>query len=99
MHPQILGTWSWERQALAIGTHNLVQNNGKSNLFSQNWSKNNAKKNRRQDFYDIFKLHVMPKTGTADLTKCILNLFLELAMCAIRHMDKIFIHPKMLTLR
>ena len=33
--PQILGTWSRGRQALAIGIHNLVQNNGKSNLFKK----------------------------------------------------------------
>ena len=46
MHSQIL---------LAIGAHKLAQNNGKSNLFSQNSSKNNAKKSRQQDFYDIFK--------------------------------------------
>ena len=37
--PQILGTWSRGRQALAIGNHNLTQNNGKSNLISHNWSK------------------------------------------------------------
>ena len=28
------------------------------NLFSQNQSHNDAKKNRLQDFYDIFYLHV-----------------------------------------
>ena len=39
------------RQALAIGAHNLVQNNGKRIFFfSQNWSDNNAKKNKLQDF-------------------------------------------------
>ena len=52
MLPQSLGTWPWGRQTLAIGTHNLTPNNGKSNLFSQYWSKNKAKKNRPQDFYD-----------------------------------------------
>ena len=75
MHPQILGTWPPGRQTLAIITHNLAQNNGKNNLFSQNWSKNNARKYRQQDFYDIFKLHMyvkdkMAKSGTADLMKC-----------------------------
>ena len=54
---------------------NLFQNNGKRNLFSQNWSENDAKKNRRQVFYDIFYLHdwvgdKMTKTGRADLMKC-----------------------------
>ena len=39
-------------------THNLFQNNRKRNLFSQNWSDNDAKKNRLQDFYDVFYLHV-----------------------------------------
>ena len=34
------------RQVLAIGAHNLVQNNEKRNLFSPNWSDNDAKKNR-----------------------------------------------------
>ena len=57
MHPQILQTWPWERQALAIRAHSLFQNNGKRN-FSQNWSDNDAKKNRLQDFYDIFYLHM-----------------------------------------
>ena len=27
-------------------------------FFLQNWSNNNAKKNRLQDFYDIFDLHM-----------------------------------------
>ena len=35
----------------------FVQNNGKSNLFSQNWSENDGKTYRLQDFYDIFYLH------------------------------------------
>ena len=58
MHPQILRTWPLGRQALAIRAHNLFQNNGKRNLFSQNWSDKDAKKNRLQDFYDIFYLHM-----------------------------------------
>ena len=57
MHPQILRTWPRRRQALAIRAHNLFQNNGKRKLFSQNWSENDAKRNRQQDFYDIFNLH------------------------------------------
>ena len=73
MHPQILGTWSRRRQALAIGTHNLAHNNGNSNLFSQNWSKNNVNKNRQQDFYDIFQVACvkdkMVKICTAGLMK------------------------------
>ena len=52
MHPQILQTWPRGRQALAIKAHNLFQNNGKRNLFSQNWSDNDAKKNRLQDYRD-----------------------------------------------
>ena len=58
MHPQILRTWPRGRQALAIWAHNLFQNNWKRNLFSQNWSGNDAKKNRLQEFYNIFYLHV-----------------------------------------
>ena len=46
------------RQALAIRAHNLFQNNGGKKLFSQNWSDNDVKKNKLQDFYDIFYLHV-----------------------------------------
>ena len=74
MHPQILQTWPRGRQALAIRAHNLFQNNGKRNMFSQNWSDSDAKRKRLQDFYDIFYLHVqlgdkMTKTGTADPMK------------------------------
>ena len=58
MFPQILQTWSRGRQALAITAHNLFQNYRKRNLFSQNWSDNDAKKNGLQDFYDIFYLLV-----------------------------------------
>ena len=58
MHPQILRTWPRGRWALAIKAHNLFQNNVKRNMFSQNWSDNDAKKNRLQDIYDIFYLHV-----------------------------------------
>ena len=54
MHPQTLRTWPRGRQALAMGTHNLVQKNRKRNLFSQNCSDNDSKKNSLQDFYDIF---------------------------------------------
>ena len=43
---------------LLTGAHDLVQNNGKKTLFSQNWSDNDAKKYRLRDFYDIFYLHV-----------------------------------------
>ena len=36
-----------------------VSESWESNLqFSQNWSDNDAKKNRLQDFYDIFYLHI-----------------------------------------
>ena len=57
MHPQSLRTWPRGRQALAIRAHNLFQNNGKTNLFSQSSSDNDAKKNRLHDFYDMFYLH------------------------------------------
>ena len=74
MYPQILQTWPRGRQTLAIRAHNLFQNNGKGNLFSQNWSDNDAKKNGLPDFYDIFLFarvgDKMTKTGTADLMKC-----------------------------
>ena len=45
MHPQILLTWPLGRQALDIRIHNLNQDSRKRNLFSQNWSDNDAKKN------------------------------------------------------
>ena len=41
---------------LLTGAHNLVQNSGKRTLFPQNWSDNDAKKYRLQDFYNIFDL-------------------------------------------
>ena len=50
------GAWG---QALASNrAHNQFRNNGKRNSFSQNWSDNDAKRNRLQDFYDNFDLHV-----------------------------------------
>ena len=54
-----------------IRDHNLFQNNWKRQ-FSQNSSHNDAKKNRLQDFYDIFARvgDEMTKTGTADCMKC-----------------------------
>ena len=58
MYSQILWTWPRGRQALTNGAHDLVQNNGKRNLFSQNWSDNDAKKNRLQDLCDVFDLQV-----------------------------------------
>ena len=42
------------RRALAAGAHNLFR----KSTFSQNWSDNDAKKNRLQDLYDVFDLHV-----------------------------------------
>ena len=57
MRPQF-ATLPRGRRALNIGAHNFVQNNGKGNLFSQNWSDNEGKNYRLQDFYDIFDLHV-----------------------------------------
>ena len=71
MHPQILGTWPKGRQALDIGTQNLAPNNGKNDLFSQNWSKTNSKKNRLQDLYEIFNVHVL-KTRWLNLVQLIL---------------------------
>ena len=79
MHPQVLQPWPQGRQALAIRAHNLFQNNGKRNLFSQNWSDNDAKKNRLQDFYDIIYLH-MQETGwpkLVDLMKCASKIYFE----------------------
>ena len=54
MYPEILWTWSRGRQALGIGAHNISQNDGKRNLFSQDWSNNDVKKNMLQNFYDSF---------------------------------------------
>ena len=71
MHPQILRIWPQGRPALVVKAHNLFQNNRKSNLFSQNWSNDDAK-NRLQDFYNILSARVgdqMTKTGTAELMK------------------------------
>ena len=76
MHPQILRTWPRGRQTLAIRAHNLLQNNGKRNVFAQNWSENYAKRIgykisticfictcRRQDDQNWYSL-------SADLMKC-----------------------------
>ena len=87
MHPQILVTWPRGRQALVIGAHNLFQNNRKRNLFSENWSDNDDKKNRLQDFYHIFLFtragDRMTKTGTAVRIKCASKSILELVACDI----------------
>ena len=77
MAPPDFAKWPQGRQALAIRAHNMFQNNWKRNLLSQNWSDNDAKKNRLQDFYGVFFLSArvgdrMTKTGTADRIKCIL---------------------------
>ena len=58
MHPQRLRTWPQGIQALAISVQNLFQNNGKRNLFSQNWSDDDVEKNRLEDFYGMFYLYV-----------------------------------------
>ena len=66
----IVGDRHWLSEATTCVRN---QNNGKRNLFSQNWSDNDAKKNRLQDFYDIFLFarvgDKMTKTGTVDLMK------------------------------
>ena len=54
MHPHILQTWPRGRQTLAIGVQNLVKKNRKSNLFSQNWSDNDAKKEQATKFLRCF---------------------------------------------
>ena len=73
MHPQSLLTLPQGRQALAIGAHNMAQNKGKRNLFSQNWSDNNARK-KGYKIPTVFLIccirEKMSKTGTADLMNC-----------------------------
>ena len=49
MYPQILRTWPRGRQALGIGAHNISQNDGKRH-FSQNWSSNDAEKEKATRF-------------------------------------------------
>ena len=69
MRPQFCNFTSG-KTGVAIGAHNFLQNHGKRNLFSQNWSGNDGKNYRLQDFYDILYLHVkMTKTGTAVVPK------------------------------
>ena len=63
MHRQILRIWPRGRMALAIRAHNLFQNNGKRNLFSQNWSDNGAIKNRLQDVYDAVQYFLFARVG------------------------------------
>ena len=83
MCPQTLRTWPRRRQALCISAHNLFQNNGKRNLFSKNWSDNDAKKKKKKkkkkkEKATRFLRYIlfagvgdkMTKTGTADLMKC-----------------------------
>ena len=52
----------------------MVRNSGKRTLFPQNWSDNDAKTYRLQDFYDVFLFACvrdkMTKTSTADLNEC-----------------------------
>ena len=80
---------------LLTGAHNLVQNGGKRTLFPQNWSDNDAKKYRLQDFYDIFYLHVWetrwPKQVQQISWNALLKYILELVACDIHHADKYWI--------
>ena len=67
MHTQILLTW------LTIRAHNLFQNDGKRNLFSQNWSSNDARKKGYKISMILLFARIgdkMTETGTADLMKC-----------------------------
>ena len=103
MHPHKLRTWPRGRQALAIRAHNLFQNNGNLFFFSQNRSDNDAKKNRLQDFYDIF-ICTCRRQEDQNWYSCshemrFKSLFLELVACDIRHADKYWITPKMSALR
>ena len=80
---------------LLTGAYNLVQNSGKRTLFPQNWSDNDAKKYRLQDFYDMFDLHVWetrwPKQVQQISRTALLKYILELVACDIRHADKYWI--------
>ena len=80
---------------LLTGAHTLVQNSGKRTLFPQNWSDNDAKKYRLQDFYDIFDLHVWetrwPKQVQQISWNALLKYILELVACDIHHADKYWI--------
>ena len=80
---------------LLTGAYNLVQNSGKKTLFPQNWSDNDAKKYRLQDFYDMFDLYVWetiwPKQVQQISWNALLKYILELVACDIRHADKYWI--------
>ena len=57
MHPQTLQTWPRGEGHWLPEPTICFEIMGKS-TFSQNWSDNDAKKNRLQDLYDVFDLHV-----------------------------------------
>ena len=82
MYPQILQIWLRGRQALAVGAHNLFQNNGKRNLFSKNWSDNDATR-FVQCFWFAHVRDKMTKTSTADLKKCASKLYFQNSSRAI----------------
>ena len=95
MHPQSLWTWPRGRQALTIRAHNLFQNVGKRNLFSQIGSIMMPKRTGYKISMTFLFAHIgdkMTKTGTADLMK---NLFLKIIACVICH----WFSPKMSALR
>ena len=102
MHPQILRIWPQGRPALAVKANNLFQNNGKSNLFSQNWSDDDDK-NRLQDFYNIFICMCRRPDDQNWYSWAheirFNNKFLELVACDICHAVKYWIRQKKSTLR
>ena len=77
---------------------------GKRNLLSQNWSDNDAKKNRLHDFLRSFLFarvgDKMTKTGTADLMKCASKIyFYKWSLTIHITQTSIWIRPQMSVLR
>ena len=95
---------SAQRRLWSLGAHSFCWFcHVVAHLFSQNSKKKKkSKKNRPQDFYDIFnmcKIQDGQKMIQLILWIGILKSILELAACAKCHTDKMFIKPKMLALR
>ena len=73
-----LQSWLLRRQALAVGTHNLTQNNGKRNLYTQNcliiMPKTIGYKLVTIFSICMCKIDKMTKTGTADFIKVVFRI-------------------------
>ena len=97
MHPQILGTWSRGRPTTWLRIM------GKAICFHKIDPKIMPKR-IGNTISMIFLSCICKRKDGQNRYSCsnemrVLNLFLELAMCTICHMDKLFIKPEMLVLR